>query len=74
MTDRRCNATSPNVRGPDSTWTSYRCQLEAWHDSYHRNDADGRPVQWRDPEPILGEPKPWHPNHRAHTDEEGTPT
>lgn len=35
---------------------------------YHRNEADG-PVIWRDPEHVLGEPHPWHPNHRPHNTE-----
>lgn len=64
MTDPGCNAGSPDVvRGAEMR--SYTCELPAQHDGYHRNEVDG-PVIWRDPESILGEPHPWHPNHRPH--------
>lgn len=65
MTGPRCNANSPTVRVGDEEPRSYVCALAAWHDSYHRHG----PVTWRDPEPILGEPKPWHPDHRPHQEE-----
>lgn len=46
-------------------WESTR-DATRWHDGYHRRDVG---VEWRDPEPILGEPKPWHPGHRPHDPE-----
>lgn len=57
-----CTAGSPTVRVGDLPAASYRCSLPAKHDGYHENGL----VTWRDPEPILGEPKPWHPDHRPH--------
>jgi hypothetical protein len=62
MTADQCNAGSPNVRVGDLDPASYTCQLAADHDGYHTSG----PVTWRDPEPILDEPKPWHPDHRPH--------
>lgn len=57
-----CNATSPTLRVGDAEPASFTCQLEAYHDSYHQHGV----VTWRDPEPVLGEPKSWHPHHRPH--------
>lgn len=63
----QCNAMSPTVAVGDEPPRSYRCELLAHHggnDLYHRNNV----VTWRDPEPILGEPHPWNPQHAPHRD------
>lgn len=60
----QCSAGSPTVRIGGAEPESRRCELDAWHPGYHANGF----LSWRDPEPILGEPKPWHPNHRPHDD------
>jgi hypothetical protein len=62
-----CNATSPTVQVAGLPARSYRCELPADHEDYHRaQPTAGGAVAWRDPEPILGEPKPWHPDHKPH--------
>ena len=61
MDDQLCNAGSPTVES-EGELRSRTCELLAWHEGYHRNGL----VTWRDPEPILGEPKPWHPGHKPH--------
>jgi hypothetical protein len=69
MTARRCNAASPTVRVGDAEPASYQCELPAYHyyeadgGFYHRNGL----LTWRDPTDVLGESKPWHPNHRPHS-------
>lgn len=59
-----CNARSPHARVDGREPASYPCLVEGPqpHDDYHRNGN----LTWRDPEPMLGEPKPWHPDHRPH--------
>ncbi len=69
MAESMCNATSPTVAVGGAEPASYTCELPAYH--YDASDGgfchrNGR-LTWRDPAAILGEPKPWHPNHRSHT-------
>lgn len=58
----QCNAMSPTIAVGDEPPKSYRCELLWPHAGYHVNNL----ATWRDPEPILGEPKPSHPHHRPH--------
>ncbi len=65
MTMTKCTAESPTVPVFDDPPRSYPCTKPAHHDGYHNGGPDGA-VTWRDPTPVLGEPKAWHPNHHPH--------